>query len=447
MMAWIMRVGVAVCMGGIPVAWGEEALLSVEDLAFLRAMTSDVVEASRVAPEGMVGAIGPNATGGTLIRPGGRDCYPAFWIRDYAKSLDSGLITVEEQRHALLLTAEYQSDRDRVLESGSVVVAGSIPDHITFGGKPIYYPGVLDDVEGQGGPRWGLLPCLDDQFFFIAMAHHYVGASKDTAILSHRIRDMSLIQRLEEAFAMPPSRPDTHLVYAERDRRGVNFGFFDTVVHTGDLLFASLLKHRAAIQLAKLERKAERDARAGEYERIAIAIREAIVPVFGDATGLLRASTGVSAQLDVWGTAFAVHSDALTGEARRRACEALARAYIAGTIAWEGMIRHVPTTGDFSATSAWETAYAARNTYQNGAYWATPTGWVCRAIGEVDRTAAQRLAREYINRLRTGDFRLSPEHGAPWECEHPDNAHRQNPVYMTSVTCPLAAFVSDGRSK
>lgn len=447
MTCWVIRMGVAWCMGGLAVASGNESLLSSEDMAFLRTMTSDVVEASRVAPEAMVGAIGPNTTGGTLIRPGGRDCYPAFWIRDYAMSLDSGLISVEEQRHALLLTAEHQADEDRSLKSGSLVVPGSIPDHITFGGKPIYYPGVLDDFEGQGGLRWGLLPCLDDQFFFIAMAHRYVSTSNDAAILAQLIRDKPLLRRLEEAFMMPPSRPNTHLVYATPDRRGVNFGFFDTVVHTGDLLFASLLKHRAALHLAELERIARRDECAAEYERIASAIRGAIPKVFGDPSGLFRASTGVSAQLDVWGTAFAVYSGALTGEARRRACDALAREYDAGTIAWEGMVRHVPTTGDFSTTSAWETAYATRNTYQNGAYWATPTGWVCRAIAEVDRAAAQRLAKEYISRLRSGDFRLSPDHGAPWECEHPDNAHRQNPVYMTSVTCPLAAFMDENRSQ
>jgi hypothetical protein len=58
----------------------------------------------------------------------------------------------------------------------------------------------------------------------------------------------------------------------------------------------------------------------------------------------------------------------------------------------------------------------------------------------VDILAARTLASEYIAELREGDFRKGPEFGSPWECMHPDGAHRQNPVYMTSVTCPFAAF-------
>ena len=61
--------------------------------------------------------------------------------------------------------------------------------------------------------------------------------------------------------------------------------------------------------------------------------------------------------------------------------------------------------------------------------------------------AARRLAREYIEELREGDFRKGKEFGSPWECFHPDNDHRQNPVYMTSVTCPLAAFRRIARAR
>ena len=65
--------------------------LSPVDFQFLEELTMDVLESSRIYPEEEVAAgFGPNNTGGVLIRPGGRDCYPAFWIRDYAMSLESG---------------------------------------------------------------------------------------------------------------------------------------------------------------------------------------------------------------------------------------------------------------------------------------------------------------------------------------------------------------------
>lgn len=440
----IGKIGVffVMCAGGSTgfAATGPGALPAADDMAFLREMTAAVLEASRVAPGEKVGAIGPNVTGGTLIRPGGRDCYPAFWIRDYAMSLESGLVAPDEQRHMLLLTAELQQDEEWRLPSGSIVPPGSIADHITFGGKPIFYPGTLEDYEGQGGERWGILPSLDDHFFFVHMAACYVEATGDDAILSRAVRGKPLLHRLEEAYAMPPSRADTGLVYVEAANRGVTFGFVDTITHTGDLFFCSVLKYRAARELARLCERADDPEKARRYADAADTLALALDRVFATDAGLFRASTGTSAQPDVWGTAFAVYVGALTPERERAACAALARAYREGHLAWRGNIRHVLTTDDFSDTTAWESALGAKNTYQNGAYWGTPTGWVAYAMVKADPEAAARLAAEYIEELREGDFRQGPEYGSPWECMHPDNDHRQNPVYLTSVTCPLAAF-------
>ncbi len=418
----------------------EGPLLNAEDWQFLKEITAAVVEASRVHPDEKVGAIGPNITGGTLIRPGGRNSYPAFWIRDYAMSLDSGLVAPDEQRHMLLLTAAHQQDTEWRLANGSVVPPGSVPDHVSFGNKPIFYPGTLEDYEGQGGPRWGILPSLDDAYFFIEMAHHYAAQTNDRAIVAKDVRGKPLLQRLEEAYRMPPSRPDTGLVYADDSNRGVTFGFVDTIFHTGDLLFCSLLKFQAAQQLAELLEGAGRAADAARYREDAARIRSAIENTFALESGFYRASTGLSGQPDVWGTAYGVYIGAFGPERTQAACEALAKAYRSGTLAWRGNIRHVLTSDDFSATTAWEETDVKKNRYQNGAYWGTPTGWICYAVAKADWPAAQQLAHEYVQELRDGDFRKGPEFGSPWECMHPEGDHKQNPVYMTSVTSPLAAF-------
>ena len=427
--------------GGVPVHGQEPVeMLSAEDGAFLADLTAAVVEASRVRPNEKVGAIGPNVTGGTVIRPGGRDCYPAFWIRDYAMSLESGMVTAGEQRHMLLLTSSHQQDTLWELPSGSVVPPGSIPDHISFGNKPIFYPGTLEDYEGQGGPRWGKFPSLDDAFFFIHMAAYYIEQTGDRDILNEMDRGKTLMTRMQEAYVMPPYHEDTGLVYADENARGVTFGFVDTIVHTGDLLFCSLLKLRAAEELAEFARIVEDGDRVAHYEGEALRLRAAIDAAFALDSGLFNASTGLSAQPDVWGTAFGVYIGAFSRERTQRACEKLAQSYREGTLSWKGNVRHVLTSDDFSATSAWESTDVAKNRYQNGAYWGTPVGWVCYAIAQVDRDSARQLAAEYVAELREGDFRKGPEFGSPWECMHPDQDHRQNPVYMTSVTCPLAAF-------
>lgn len=414
--------------------------IPVEDMAFLEQLAADVVAESRVAGGATVGEIGPNRTGYTIIRPGGRGAYPAFWIRDYAMSLDANLITADEQRHALLLTANHQQDEDWELPSGSFVPAGAIPDHISLGDKPIFYPGTLEDFEGQGGPRWGLLPSLDDHFFFVHMAYVYVKQTGDTALLHETVRGRTILERLRWAYGVPPHRADNALLRVDDSNRGVSFGFVDTVVHTGDLLFGSLLKYQGARELAWLYRKAgDRDA-ARSLEADADAIQKALVPTFQTPEGMLRASTGRSNQPDVWGTAYAVYIGALRGRAWEDACRVLARSYRDGTLSWRGNVRHVRTTDDFSSSSMWESTDVQKNRYQNGAYWGTPVGWVAYALAQVNPNAAQQLAQEYLMELRGGDYRLGLEYGSPWECMHPEGDHRQNPVYMTSVTCPLAAL-------
>jgi len=348
-------------------------------------------------------------------------------------SLESGLITPEEQWHALLLTAATQQAKDWPTPSDSFVPRGAVADHINFDGTPIFFPGTYDPAV-QGG-AWGKLPALDDHSYFVEMAWQYCRQTGQRGILGETVAGLTLRERLELAFAVPPARPDTNLVWCDESNRGVSFGFTDAVIHTGELLFASLLRLRAARRLAEL-------TGTSGYAGIAETIRRALPVAFAHTGGLLRASTGVSGQPDVWGSAFAVYSGAVDGEAKGRICRALVEAFRAGTLAWRGHIRHVLTTDDFSAQTAWERTIGQfpLNHYQNGAYWGTPAGWVCFALAQVDEPSAKRLADAYVEALREGDFRKGPDFGAPYECLHPDGGHRQNPAYMTSVTCPLAAF-------
>lgn len=413
-----------------------------DDMAFLARMAADVLEASRVAPGRAVLDQGPNTTGRTLIRPGGGECYPAFWIRDFTMSLECGLVTVPEIGHAVRLTAGTQCPAEWFPPSGSRVPRGAIADHVTFAGQPVYFPGTYD-YDKQGRP-FGHLPSLDDHFYFVEMARHLVQATGDPAILGEPIGGIPLLARLELAFAVPPAAPDgTELAWCTEEERGVGFGFCDSIVHTGHLLFCSVLRARAARQMAEMMELCGDREGAAKYRAIARTIADHLVPVFLGDDGFLRASTGRSAQPDVWGSAFAVYSGLVDGVDRMRVCRALGDAHREGTIAWKGNIRHVPADRDFSGTSAWEATVSdayVKNRYQNGAYWNTPTGWVCYAVAQVDPGAARQLARDFVAELREGDFRKGQGFGSPYECIHPDGDYRQNAIYLTSVTCPLAAF-------
>jgi hypothetical protein len=273
------------------------------------------------------------------------------------------------------------------------------------------------------------------------MAWYYIKVSSDVKILKDAIEDLTLLERLEASFRVPPSRADNHLIYTTGDFRGVDFGFRDVISITGELCFTSILKYRASIQMAELMELAGYNAKAVKYRETASEIKAAIPKFFLDERGMLRASTGKSNQPDVWSTAFAVSLDILDGADSERACRFLSDSFEKGFLSYNGNIRHVLTCDDFSDSTAWESSLAKKDSYQNGAYWGTPTGWVCFAISKADPKLAKKLAGEYIEDLRKNDFRKGDQSGAPYECFHP-SGFKQNPVYMTTVTCPYIVFKS-----
>jgi hypothetical protein len=416
------------------------SVLTEADMEFLARMTADVLEQSRIYPKQYISEpFGSNETGGTLIRPGGKEAYPSFWIRDYAMSLETGMVTMEEQLHMLTLTASTQSTKTWVTKGGSLVPYGAIADHIRIDtGEPIYFPGTYSYAD-QGTPEWGSRPPYCDQYFFIHMAHYYAFQSGNSDFLNKEINGISLIDRLIIAFQVPPSLSESDLVFASEQIRGVDFGFRDAITITGELSFASILKYRAAVQLADLLLLLDRREQADHFTQVSTYLKKAIPETFKHSSGLLLASTGKSSQPDVWGTALAIYFGVLDGEILVEASKALVKGYVAGHLSYRGNIRHVLTNHDFDANTAWEVSMAPKNRYQNGAYWGTPTGWVCYAIYQTDPERAKQLAREYIDELRENDFRKGGEFGAPYECFN-RGGYTQNPIYLTSVAVPLIAF-------
>jgi hypothetical protein len=416
-----------------------EIFLPSAEISFLEGMVKDVLEASRIYPDQFISNdFGANKTGGTLIRPGGRGAYPSFWIRDYAMSLETGMVTNQEQLHMIMLTASTQCDQTWITKGGSVVPFGAIADHIRIDdSKPIYFPGTYS-FEGQGTAEWGTLPPYCDQFYFVHMVHYYVKRTKDHKILLKEINGTRLIDRLKASFHVPPSHLDNHIVYATETIRGVDFGFRDAQTITGSLSFPSILKYRAALQLTEML-TILKSHDATKYQQIANSIKAALPRVFMDDRGMLLASTGKSKQADVWATALAVYLGMLDGEDVNKASRTLAGAYQTGTLSHKGNIRHILTTDDFNENTAWEVSLSSKNTYQNGAYWGTPTGWVCYAVNKVDPKSAKALASEFIADLRANDYRQGGEFGAPYECFN-KGLYTQNPIYLTTVACPLVAF-------
>jgi len=91
-------------------------------------------------------------------------------------------------------------------------------------------------------------------------------------------------------------------------------------------------------------------------------------------------------------------------------------------IVQNGQIRHLP------AGVYWEKA-RARDTYQNGAFWATPTGWFVYTLDLVDPALADRTILDLVKDFQAG--------GA---CEWIFKDKRQLPNYLASASLPLAGI-------
>ena len=383
------------------------------DLAFLRDMTRDVVEASRVKPSSNGGGHWPltNSCGFTLITPG-KDTYTAFWVRDFSMSVDSGFITSEKLRNHLLLICQAQNGpSDLRLANGLHVPPWAIPDHINYDGRPSNYPGSYSSGQNQGNGACGRVPPIDDHYEFVHIAYTCWKATRDATLFRIQVKGATVFDRLEKAFASPTTDPETGLAETTEADRAVGFGFCDGETHTGKLLFASLLRYRAAGELAELASALGHRERVAGYRQIQKTIRVNLARTFSDPDhrdGWLRASTGLSCQPDVWGTLFALHLRVLdrphADAARKTVTDAVRR----GTITLEGGVRQVPTDRDFSQTTAWERSMCAINTYQNGGYWHTASGWLIEALWKQDRPLALQVFAEMLAHLRAQDFRQGP---------------------------------------
>ena len=438
-------------MAGLGAVWAFVLLLSPitapaaslpeSDLAFLRDLTRDVVEASRVPPNSNGGGRWSitNSCGFTLVTPG-KDTYTAFWIRDFAMSVDSGFITVPELRNHLLLTCRAQNGAaDFSLANGLHLPPWSIPDHINYDGRSSFYPGTYSAGQDQGRGACGRVPPIDDHYELVHIAYAYWKATGDTGIFQDQVKGVSVFERLENAFASPTTDSTTGLAQTTEADRAVGFGFCDGETHTGKLLFASLLRYRAAGELSQIAGALHQRQRATHYQHIQKLVRANLANTFSDRPtlgGWLRASTELSRQPDVWGTLFALHLDVLNRVDARAARHTVAEAVRRGTITFEGGVRQVPTDLDFSKTTAWERSMCPINTYQNGGYWHTASGWLIEALWKEDRPLALQMFHEMIQHLREQDFRKGLGHGAPWEVYGRNGTARQNPVYLASAALP-----------
>ena len=357
-----------------------------------------------------------------ILLPSGDEKYYSFWVRDAAMMAQSGLVSDADLKRyvEIIATCGQNGGETLYLENGLTVPPYALADHINYDGKPVFYPGTYASGNDQGDGTYGTFPPFCDNYYFVLMVRAYMQQSGDRAILDREFGGLTLQDRLEKAFTGYNIDEETGLCVSDSTAHTVDWGFVDQVKKSGKLLMASLLRYNAALALEAL-------IPATGYTAIAAQIKEQILATFyDDTTGWFYSATGLCHQHDVWATAFAVFSGITENP---KTLSVLAKAYEDKTAVVDGYVRHILTDEDFSANTAWESTITPYQTYQNGAYWSTPTGWYAYALylhsGKIT------ILEDFLRHTETYQTM-----GAPFEWINADTTNFSGLNYGTSGVLP-----------
>ena len=313
-----------------------------------------------------------------LVLPSGDEKYLSFWVRDFVMMAESQLFSKFELKKyiEIIATCGQNGEKEIALENGLIVPPFAIADHVNYNAKPVFFPGTYNCGDNQGNGEYGFYPPYCDNYYFVILVGLYLQKSNNYKILEKEYNGIKLSDRIKRAFSGYGVDKDTQLLISDKQKFTVDWGFTDTIKKSGKLLFSSLIRYSACKYMSLIFKKDK--TLKEEYVKTAVIIKENIIKeFFDDNSGWFYSSTGVCHQHDVWGTAYAVFLGINSSE---KTLNALYSAYKDKTAVVNGYVRQILTTENFSNESAWENTITPFNKYQNGAFWATPTGWYAYAL-------------------------------------------------------------------
>ena len=164
-------------------------------------------------------------------------------------------------------------------------------------------------------------------------------------------------------------KDENGLVYNDPQNPHSPYGFTDCICKTGSLMKESLLLWRAYSIMAKWQSAYGLDASVAAAG--AKRIEDVLISTFQNEDGMLDAATVDCRQTDIWGSCYAVSIGFPMEESLKKSiADYLAENY--NELVQMGQLRHT-APGEY-----WDRLLSGVNEgeYQNGAYWATPTGWL-----------------------------------------------------------------------
>ncbi len=331
----------------------------------------------------------------------GGEAYPNCYLRDFTYMVESApeLIPAAETRALLaLFLAHCRED-------------GTAPEQIKAAGHPTYV-------------CHGPVPVVDSGPFLVKLMAAYLDQELDTEFLRQHLA------RLIWALTALPTEAETGLVWVDPERPHTAYGFTDTIAKTGREFFSSLLLFEAwGIIHGFGERLGDRNtASTAEVYRSRLARN--IEQLWSEPDGMYLAASVDCRQIDIWGSLYACAIGAADATRRQRIgawCEANR-----DRILFRNQVRHLP------APDTWQRVIPGPGLeplqrpgcFQNGAYWATASGWYAELLESQQTGAGLAFLGELVRGFQT--------HGI-WECVGPDGYNRLE-NNLSSMMLPYRSY-------
>jgi len=309
--------------------------------------------------------------GTVLYTPDAQKHYNALWTRDFCYMVEGAgrLIPVEDIAGGIdYLLAGQRED-------------GAIPDRVEPDGTPVY-------CAGPKGSPLGSRPPTDNPQFLVKLVSEYLALTSDLDFVESRL------DALWRGLASVPTSGEG-AAYVDPASPHSGYGFTDTVAKTGAEYFSTLLLWEAWHLMGQMARKLEDHDLAHDAYEQAERVRRTLAQFWDDELGMMRAAMYDCRQLDLWGSAYAVRLGAVGSGQRRRIARFFADLYDSCVL--RGYVRHL-VAGQY-----WERLLipVPHDTYQNGGYWAVPSGWVARCLLSSDSPElASKLVTDLIAEFR-----------------------------------------------
>jgi len=331
--------------------------------------------------------------------PDGAGRYGALWTRDFCYMVEGyaeGISNADLRNAVGYLLRGVRRD-------------GVAPDRVQADGQAVYSAGSTENPVGEAP--------TDNAQFLVKLVEFTVNRTGNVEVFTKHAAT------LKKAMRSIPRREDG-LVFIDPDAPSRSpYGFTDCIRKTGAVLFSSVLYWESAHCMARLYEKVGSGPDALRWRREAKRVRDALRALWDEKEGVFLAATQDCRQPDVWGSAYAVFTEAATEQQGWAIARWLDKHY--GEIVWQGMVRHI------REPEGWQSLLRPlpANTYQNGGYWPVPGAWVIHTLRRVNPQRASQMLLDLLQHMH--------EHGVnEWENKNGAVGVRN---YVASATLTLIA--------